>query len=201
MLAALHTFRPSPTLAGRLLPSPLPPRPTAALVVGRAMIPWPDGVGVLLANAVPAGAPPELVAETGRLLRRDAHLGPALDAGAAGVVHGDLHLQNVWCDGRRVTGLLDLEWARRAPSGVELARVLDEVDQDVVEGRAGHAELLAGLRRHLVQLVAVDRLPARLRLLRVAHQLRQLAVWPTEDAGSAPPDHPVRRLAELVGGP
>ncbi|GAA1835848.1 aminoglycoside phosphotransferase family protein [Microlunatus capsulatus] len=197
-LAALHAFRPPPSLRPVLRLAPLPAAPSVDAVVGRSMSPWPDGVGVLLAAASDR-APADLVAAVRRLLERDAALGPALDAASPTLVHGDLHLDNVWTDGQRVTGLLDLEWVRPAPPWVELARVADEVDQDVADGVAGHAQLLAGLRRRLPGLEAVDRLPARLRLWRVAYQLRELVLWPVTAPAEAPPDHPVRLLAVLVG--
>lgn len=207
VLRALHRFRPPADLAARLRPTPLSTRPDVDEVVGRAMSPWPDGVRVLLAAAPRWGLVPPLLTEVRRLLERDGPLGPDVDARSATVVHGDLHLENLWSEQGRVTGLLDLEWVRPAPPWVDLARLADEADVDAWEGPRGHAELLAGLRRWYPELFAVDRLAVRLRLVRVAYQLRQLATWPApapleggaEGSDPAPPDHPLRQLAALVG--
>ena len=41
------------------------------------------------------------------------------------MTHGDLHLDNIWWDGERVTGLLDLEWVRWGPGWIDLVSVRD----------------------------------------------------------------------------
>ncbi len=48
----------------------------------------------------------------------------AFDAQGRGLVHGDLHLENVLCDGGRITALLDLEWSRRSWLEVDLEILL-----------------------------------------------------------------------------
>ena len=67
----------------------------------------------------PATRPPSTgpsIAEAWSWLIDHADLLPRLDDPADAVTHGDLHLDNIWWDGERVTGLLDLEWVRWGPA-------------------------------------------------------------------------------------
>ena len=106
-----------------------PPSPTTdpQTVIGTTIVPLPlDRVRHLVAPA--ADHAPEhrtVVAEAWAWLIDHADLLPALDDPTASVTHGDLHLDNVWWDGERVTGLLDLEWVRWGPAWVDLVSVRD----------------------------------------------------------------------------
>jgi Ser/Thr protein kinase RdoA (MazF antagonist) len=156
---------------------------------------------VLVESLRDSGGRLDLVREAAKLLDRDADLAPQWDNPSTGVVHGDLHLDNVWWDGTHVSGVLDLEWVRAAPPYVDLARVKDNADADEADGIQRHQLLLAVLVRERPDIAAVDRLPERIRLLQVAHQLRQLWVdgVPSDEAATLPSDHPVSALTSLLG--
>jgi len=201
MIKALHGWRPEESLRDQLVPRPLSPSPTASEAVGRSINPLPDGVRVLLDRAREIGGDASLITEASRLLERDAHLVPVFDDPARhGIVHSDLHLQNVWWDGRRVTGLLDLEWVRLAPSYVDLVELTVNADADGPDGVGGHAELLHWLGEDYPEIFEVDHLQARLRVLQVAAQVRALGLWGPPAAGAPlPADHPVVQLRRLLG--
>ncbi len=84
---------------------------------------------------------------------------------------------------------------------VDLARTKDNADADEADGIQRHELLLAVLVRDCPDMAAVNRLPERIRLLQVAHQLRQLWVdgVPSDEAATLPSDHPVSALTSLLG--
>lgn len=49
---------------------------------------------------------------------------PAFEYAPRGLVHGDLHLENVLWDGEHVSALIDLEWSRRSYLAVDLEILL-----------------------------------------------------------------------------
>lgn len=200
-LRALHEWSPSPSARAVLVPTPLGADPSTSEVIGRSINPLPDGLALLVEDARRRGADRAVLDEAMRLVERDAQLVPRLDDPAAPhVIHADLHLNNVWWDGHRVSGLLDLEWVRLGPRYVELARIKDTADVDDVEGLTSHPMLLRCLRDDYPELFQVDRLPARLRLLQVAYEIRDLCIWglPVDEA-TMPVDHPMRALRQLLG--
>jgi aminoglycoside phosphotransferase (APT) family kinase protein len=201
-LRALHGWRPPAELLGWFTPPPPTDDPDA--VVGSTLIPLPlDRVRLLLAPAItraPEHRP--VLEEAWHWLVENADAVPRLDELATGVVaHGDLHLDNVWWDGERVAGLLDLEWTRLGPPWLDLAQIRDnavlagEDTPDTVSDEA-HAQLLA-IATAGEPWAGVPDLVRRLTTVELAHQLRQVLVWgpPGAEPGV---DHPVRQLRRLL---
>lgn len=194
-LRALHAWRPPADVAARLGP----PSPTTdpQTIIGTTILPLPlDRVRHLVA---PAGdrAPDHrvVVAEAWRWIVDHADLLPRLDDPADVVTHGDLHLDNIWWDGERVAGLLDLEWVRWGPPWIDLVSVRDNAlaGDDLSEP---HQRLLDTLRAAVPGLEAPD-LVRRLTVVELAFQLRQILVWPPPGPDPAT-DHPVRLLQRLL---
>ncbi|MET0692531.1 MAG: phosphotransferase, partial [Propionibacteriaceae bacterium] len=201
ILKALHSWRPSSALIPLLIPDPPRAGSGASGILGRSMIPLPlryarelldllcDDLGPSLSARLRDyldGVPPLLV--------------PSIDVPELGVIHGDLHLSNLWCDGGTVTALLDLEWIRLAPPYVELARLKDNVDADELEGLTEHRVIYDLLRQDYPELFAVDDLDERIRLVQVLCELRQLAAWePAPEGAPLAPDHPLHNLTRLLG--
>ena len=194
-LQALHGWRPPASVAARLRP-PLPSTDPQT-IVGSTILPLPlERVRHLVAPA--ADRAPEhrdTVEEAWGWVIDHADLLPRLDDPADVVTHGDLHLDNVWWDGERVTGLLDLEWVRWGPSWVDLVPARDNAlaGDELSEP---HARLLETLRAHAPGLEAPD-LELRLTAVELAFQLRQVLVWPPPGREPAV-DHPVRLLRRLL---
>ena len=67
---------------------------------------------------------------------------------ATTLIHGDLHFQNVLWDGRNVTALLDLEFARAHV----FCRGVDEVLHEAGRTRLGHRGVMGGPRRQIAVL-------------------------------------------------
>ena len=200
-LRALHEWTPSTSARAVLVPRRLGANPSTSEVIGRSINPLPDGLALLVEDARRRGADRAVLDEAMRLVERDAQLVPRLDDPAAPhVIHADLHLNNVWWDGHAVSGLLDLEWVRLGPRYVDLARIKDNADVDDLEGITSHPMLLRCLREDYPELFEVDRLPARLRVLQVGEQIRDLCIWglPVDEA-TMPVDHPMRLLRQLLG--
>ena len=194
-LRTLHAWRPPAPVAQRLGP----PSPTTdpQTVIGTTMVPLPlDRVRHLVAPA--ADQAPEhrtVIAEAWGWLIDHADLLPVLDDPTGSVTHGDLHLDNVWWDGERVTGLLDLEWVRRGPAWVDLVSVRDNALAGD-EFSEPHQRLLDTLRAEVPGLEAPD-LVRRLTVVELTFQLRQILVWPAPGPDPAV-DHPVRLLQRLL---
>ena len=194
-LRTLHAWRPPVPVAQRLGP----PTPTTdpQTVIGTTIVPLPlDRVRHLVAPA--ADHAPEhrtVIAESWAWLIDHADLLPVLDDPTASVTHGDLHLDNVWWDGERVTGLLDLEWVRWGPAWVDLVSVRDNALAGD-EFSEPHQRLLDTLRAAVPGLDAPD-LDRRLTVVELAFQLRQILVWPAPGPDPAI-DHPVRLLQRLL---
>lgn len=194
-LRALHGWRPPGEVAARLgAPTPSADPQT---IIGSTIVPLPlDRVRHLVAPA--ADHAPEhrtVIAEAWSWVVDHADLLPRLDDPADVVTHGDLHLDNIWWDGERVTGLLDLEWARWGPAWLDLVSVRDNAlaDDDFSEP---HARLLDTLRARAPELEVPD-LGRRLTVVELAFQLRQILVWPPPGPDPAT-DHPVRLLQRLL---
>jgi aminoglycoside phosphotransferase (APT) family kinase protein len=199
-LRALHGWTPSSSARAVLVPKPLGTNPSTSEVIGRSINPLPDGFALLVEDARARGADGRVLDEALRLVDRDAELVPLLDDPAAPhVIHADLHLNNVWWNGHAVSGLLDLEWVRLGPRYVDLARIKDNADVDDLEGITSHPMLLRCLREDYPELFEVDRLPARLRVLQVGEQIRNLCIWglPVDEAAMSV-DHPMRLLRQLL---
>jgi aminoglycoside phosphotransferase len=194
-LRALHAWRPPAAVAARL--GPPVPSTDPETVIGTTILPLPlERVRQLVTPAADrVGEHRAVVEESWAWLVGHADLLPRLDDPADVITHGDLHLDNVWWDGRRVAGLLDLEWVRWGPAWTDLVPVRDNAlaGDELADA---HARLLAALRSELGHLEVPD-LERRLTAVEVAFQLRQLLVWPTPGPDPAV-DHPIRLLRRLL---
>ena len=194
-LGALHGWRPAPDVAEVL--SPPPPTVDPTEIIGATLLPLP------LDRARPLIAPARAKAPTyAGLIDRavewvEAHraLLPRLDDPRDVVIHGDLHLGNIWWDGSRVGGLLDLEWTRFGPAWLDLSRLRDNaLAGDGLD--EPHAQLLSELRSRRPELDPADLL-TRLTAVQLLFQIRQVVLWSAPGPDPAT-DHPVRVLERLL---
>ena len=194
-LRALHAWCPPAAVAARL--GPPAPSIEPATIIGSTILPLPlDRVRHLVAPAADrAGEHRAVVEESWGWLVGHADLLPRLDDPADAVTHGDLHLDNIWWDGERVTGLLDLEWVRRGPPWIDLVSVRDNALAGD-EFSEPHQRLLDTLRAEVPGLEAPD-LVRWLTVVELAFQLRQILVWPPPGPDPAV-DHPIRLLRRLL---
>ncbi len=194
-LRALHDWRPPAEVAAVL--GPPQPGTDPQTIIGATILPLPlDRVRHLLAPArVRAPEHRITIDEAWSWLIDHADLLPRLDDPADVVTHGDLHLDNIWWDGDRVTGLLDLEWARWGPAWTDLVPARDNALAGD-EFSEPHARLFETLRTHDPGLAVPD-LDRRLTAIELAFQLRQILVWPPPGPDPAV-DHPVRLLRRLL---
>lgn len=194
-LRALHAWCPPAAVAARL--GPPAPSIEPATIIGSTILPLPlDRVRHLVAPAADrAGEHRAVVEESWGWLVGHADLLPRLDDPADAVTHGDLHLDNIWWDGERVTGLLDLEWVRWGPPWIDLVSVRDNALAGD-EFSEPHQRLLDTLRAEVPGLEAPD-LVRRLTVVELAFQLRQILVWPPPGPDPAV-DHPIRLLRRLL---
>ena len=207
-LRALHRWRPGAELTTRIASAATPPGALPDDIIGASILPLPlERVQALVTPAVErAGAYAPVVEAAWRWLVDHADLLPVLDEPATGVVtHGDLHLGNVWWNGERVAGLIDLEWVRWGPSWLDLARIRDAAvlagsGSEDEESDQAHAQLLAALRSGWPELELVPELDRRLTAAQLTHQLRSVLTWGPPGEHPAV-DHPVsvlRLLLDLV---
>lgn len=201
-LRALHAWRPERGLVADLeWPSP-DTLTTPDLVIGASLHPLPmERAGVLIDALATRGDVDQVLVGAARdAVERLGHLAPELDDPAPGqLIHGDLHLSNIWWSDRGEAGLIDLEWVRFAPPWVDLARIQENADADLAEGVTAHVDFLRWLEEDSPQLFAVDRFADRIRLCCLVFQVRQALIWgPVTSSTGIAPDHPLRMLERLV---
>jgi hypothetical protein len=124
------------------------------------------------------------------------------------LVHGDLTFENVLWDGQQVTALIDFEWARPAPSDLELDVLLRfcaypflhvAADYEAETTAEAYEEVPSWLAEDYPDLFASPRLVDRLRLYAIAFEVRQLLMQPPKvPARELSPDHPLHRLLRLL---
>ena len=124
------------------------------------------------------------------------------------LIHGDLTFENVLWDGDRITALIDFEWARAAPSDLELDVLLRfcaypqlHVAEDyAAETTADQYRLVpAWLHEDYADLFAAPSSLDRLRLFAIAFDVRQLLVAPPPvPLHDLPPTHELQRLNRLA---
>jgi len=199
---ALHAWRPDREVVAALeWPSP-DTLTTPELVIGASLHPLPIERARLLIGALATRSDVDcsLVNAARDAIERLGHLAPELDDPAPGqLIHGDLHLSNIWWSDRGKAGLIDLEWVRFAPPWVDLARLRENADADLTEGGTAHVDFMHWLEEDYPRLFAVDRLADRIRLCCLVFQVRQALIWGpvTSNTGIAL-DHPLRMLERLV---
>jgi hygromycin-B 7''-O-kinase len=131
-----------------------------------------------------------------------------------GLIHGDLHFQNVVWDGFSIVGLLDLEWARAGPPDLDLDVLLrfcarphwfvapEDVATTLV---ADYVEVPYWLAEHYPELFAHEYALERTLLYALAYDIRDLVedlrheaiTGPTRDL---PESHPHKRIEDLLRG-
>ena len=126
------------------------------------------------------------------------------------LIHGDLHFQNVLWDGEHVSALLDLEFARPAPSDLDLdvfLRFCCFPSLFVPESREGevdaksYEEVPFWFRDAYPALFAHPRLFDRLRLYAMAFDVKDLLGDPPRSPlHQLSSEHPYRRLADVLRG-
>jgi aminoglycoside phosphotransferase (APT) family kinase protein len=141
---------------------------------------------------------------------RIAELAGSIDVfDATHLVHGDLTFENVMWDGRRLTALIDFEWARGAPRRLDLdvlLRMCAYPSLHVAEEyrSASTPELYhdvpGWLARAYPELFAGPRLLEQLELFSLTYDLDELVHVPPPVDREAPPLHPVNRLAATLRG-
>jgi len=65
------------------------------------------------------------------------HIASLDEIGTAVLTHSDIHLENIFYEGDRLTGIIDLDWVAQAPKDFELWKILDTFHDPLytVEGR------------------------------------------------------------------
>lgn len=200
-LRSLHRWRPSATLSDRLLSWPRGTRIGDIVGATISPLPWPRVCRLAHQLRQARESDAELIGAALDWLAGHEDLAPELDRPGQGIAHGDLQLANLWWDGARVSGLLDLEWARLAPPYLDLSRVVDEAAAERGLGESAAHQQLFDLLIAAYPELAVPRLAERLRYSRLAYQLRQLVGRDSPARGQEPPpDHPLALIAELLDG-
>jgi hypothetical protein len=136
-------------------------------------------------------------------------LAGALDDHPRNLIHGDLHFENVLCDGPRLA-LIDFEWSRAGPPDLDLDVLLHSLADPALHVRgADRADLhrrdfdhvTLWLRQAYPELFAHPRLVDRLTVYRLAYDTRALLQDPPDrPPEQLSPHHPANRLRRLVEG-
>ena len=144
------------------------------------------------------GAQPDLAAAAAEIVDRI-----PLHGGASATVHCDVHLGNVLWHRSRVTGLVDFEWCRRAPMGLELETLLDAVSHPgrraylAARGQhrsKDHVPIVPWLRSDYPELFGHPDLVERLRAFALSRELGDIVYW----ARSRPEPRKWQLVRELV---
>jgi aminoglycoside phosphotransferase len=95
------------------------------------------------------------------------------ETGTAVMVHQDIHLENIFYEGDKLTGIIDLDWACEAPKDYELWKIMDTFHrpQFTVEEKIAHlygdyqmTKELGWLKKYYPALFQVPNLANRVRL-------------------------------------
>jgi aminoglycoside phosphotransferase len=179
-----------------------------------------------LLESVSRVSPTEKVVTALQLVERHAHIDPGVIEDLRGMVrdltlalepfdsptmiHGDLHFENVLWNGHQVSGLLDFKWARNAPADLELDVLLRyctmpflyvQDDRRRQVSAESHAQVPWQLANDYPELFSSARQFDRMRVYSIAHDIRELLLYPPpmpED--QLPQHHPYRRLISMVRG-
>jgi aminoglycoside phosphotransferase (APT) family kinase protein len=112
-----------------------------------------------------------------------------------GLIHGDLHLQNLWWSEPGMVTLLDFEWLRFGPPDLDLQPLCDLADEDVRSGQDRYPTVLRWLASDYPELFQAPDLLARLRLYSLTYAIRQIVI-----AAPDPSIESMLRLRHLVDG-
>jgi aminoglycoside phosphotransferase (APT) family kinase protein len=126
------------------------------------------------------------------------------------MIHGDLHFENVLWDGHRVSGLLDFKWARPAPIDLELDVLLRYCSLPFIYVDGARRKLMTAEAHAQVPWQLADAYPAlfssarqfdRMRVFSIAHDVRELLLYPPPlPVDQLPEHHPYCRLVRMVRG-
>ena len=95
------------------------------------------------------------------------------EANTAVFVHSDIHLENIFYEENRLTGIIDFDWVSQAPKDYELSKItgffyepLKTVEEKLEPLYKGHrmTEEYGWLKKYYPQLFEVDNLLTRIRL-------------------------------------
>jgi aminoglycoside phosphotransferase (APT) family kinase protein len=136
-------------------------------------------------------------------------LAESLDEQPRTLVHGDLHFENVLCDGPRLA-LIDFEWSRAGSPDLDLDVLLHSLADPAlhVHGadradlhRRDFEHVTTWLRKAYPELFAHPRLVDRLTIYRLAYDTRALLQEPPDrPPEQLSPHHPANRIRRLVEG-
>lgn len=191
-LRALHGTRPTAPTARVVADQP------GSDLIGDSLVPLPVPRALALLERCD-WLEPGLRQEVAGFLAARAPLAPLLDEPGQPLLHGDLHLDNIWWRDGAVTGMLDLEWARFGPAWVDLARLSGLWLEEVLAGGDAYAALIRGLLTRDPGIADVDHLDDRLRVCVLAYEVRDGLLW--ADLPADRPDHPARVIERALSGP
>jgi len=195
MLRELHRWRPPDEVVARLRARPALRLDRVDAIVGSDGNLLPVGRALAVASLGVPGIDAGLLAAAVAAIEDLRHLDPPVDdAHRHGVVHGDLHLHNLWVDGSGALTIMDFEWVRLAPPVLELLRLCDSADEDALAGRDRHPAVLRWIAACYPELFEADQLVPRLRLQSLTYAIRDLVTSPEERLVT------VARLRRLVDG-
>jgi len=202
ILRELHRWRPSAELADLVTRRAETPAVGVGELVGYNLNPLPIARTVTLAQhamKMPYVDPSLMV----RVIETIEELGdvePALDDPTRhGLIHGDLHLFNLWLTSSDDVVLLDLEWARFAPPLLEIQRLCENADIDMRNGNDTHPTILRWLAQDYPEMFHGDRAARRIRLYSLAFSIRHIIIDPPNaPVDELSPDHSLNRIRRLV---
>jgi hygromycin-B 7''-O-kinase len=126
------------------------------------------------------------------------------------LIHGDLHLENVLWDGKRVTALIDFEFSRGGPPDLDLDVLLRfcadpalhvAEDYEHLARRDDYRAVPRWLRAAHPALFGHPRLRERLLLYGLAYDIRHLLLQPPSvPVAQLPPLHAWNRIRKAVDG-
>jgi hygromycin-B 7''-O-kinase len=207
ILRALHQVRPPLTPPGRAAANALeaPPYLADDSLECPHQLPVSRVVELLQRAATLPHVDPGLMAAA---VERAEAAASAFEERRHGLVHGDLHFENVLWDGTEITALLDLEWARPAPPDLDLDVFLRfcadpdlhvGADYEHLARRADYRDVPGWLRESYPELFAHPRLMDRLVVYGLAYDVRHLLLDPPDGPVSEMhPHHPHSRIRKLV---
>lgn len=209
---------------------PVEQRRSAVFELGRALkelhavkveasdVPFPEGEGMLaLPHQLPVARILELLEQARYLHDMDRGLideaisraGSLGDAFASekpfGLVHGDLHFENVLVDHGRLSALLDFEWARCGPTEIDvdvLARFCFDPAMHIGGQYAVDAttfkDVLRWVNSVYPELFAGSRFRDRLFLCALSFDVPWLLRMWTNDSHDLPRWHPLNQIRDLM---